>query len=89
MAQRVQDKKPARSGEAQAWLKDNIQEQKKRHAAIQKEINDDLAPQRERWYREFLEIVQTRGFNMNGDIRRVIKAADIPRKPNRPNKVVY
>jgi hypothetical protein len=89
MAKRVQDTKPARSAEAKAWVQENILEQKKRHAAIQKEINEDLAPQREKWYREFLQIVQTKGFNANGDQRRVIKAADIPKKPNRPDKVVY
>jgi hypothetical protein len=89
MAKRVQDQKPARSGEARAWLQDNILEQKKRHAAIQKEMNEDLAPQRERWYREFLEIVQTKGFNANGDQRRVIKPAEVPKKPKRPDRVVY
>lgn len=89
MPRRVQDQKPGRPAEAKAWLQENILEQKKRHAAIQKEMNEDLAPQRERWYREFLEIVQTKGFNANGDQRRVIKAADVPKKPSRPHKVVY
>jgi hypothetical protein len=89
MPKRVQDHKPRPAADAQAWLKDNILEQKKRHAAIQKEMNETLAPQRERWYREFLEIVQTKGFNANGDQRRVIKAADIPKKPKRRDQVVY
>lgn len=89
MAKRVQDQKPARSAEAKAWVQENIVEQKKRHAAIQKEINVDLAAKREVWYREFLAIVQTKGFNANGDQRRVIKPADVPKKPNRPDKAVY
>lgn len=89
MAKRVQDQKPAPTREATAWLKDNVQEQKKRHAAIQKEMNEELAAQREGWYRDFLKIVQTKGFNANGDQRRVIKAADVPKKPGRPDKVVY
>jgi hypothetical protein len=89
MAKRVQDQKPPRSGEAKAWLQDNILEQKKRHAAIQKEMNEDLAPQRERWYREFLEVIQTKGFNVTGDQRRVIKPAEVPKKPKRPDRVVY
>ena len=42
MAKRVQDTKPARSAEAKAWVQENILEQKKRHAAIQKEMNVDL-----------------------------------------------
>jgi len=89
MAKRVQDQKPGPAADVKAWLKENIQEQKQRHAAIQKEMNEDLAPQRERWYREFLEIVQTKGFNANGDQRRVIKAAEVPKKPKRADKVVY
>jgi len=89
MAKRVQDQKPARAAEAKAWVQENVLEQKKRHAAIQKEMNEDLAPQREQWYREFLQIVQAKGFNANGDQRRVIKPAEVPKKPNRPDKVVY
>lgn len=89
MGKRVQDEKPARSTAAQGWVDDNVAEQKKRHAAIRKEINEDLAPQRARWYQEFLEIVRTKGFNFNGDQRQVIKAADLPKKPKRPDQAVY
>ena len=89
MAKRVQDQKPARAAEARAWIQENVLEQKKRHAAIQKEMNEDLAPQRERWYREFLHIVQTKGFNVSGDQRRAIKPAEVPKKPKRPDRVVY
>ncbi|MDP2322412.1 MAG: hypothetical protein Q8N51_00085 [Gammaproteobacteria bacterium] len=89
MAIRVQDQKPARAGEAQAWVDENVREQKKRHAAIQKEMNEDLAAQRAVWYREFLDVIQTRGFNMNGDQRRVIKGDGVPKKPNRPDRAVY
>lgn len=89
MARRVQDQKPPRSKDAAGWVTENVAEQKKRHAAIMKEINEDLAPQRERWYREFLEIIQTRGFNANGDQRVVIKPADVPRKPRRRDQAVY
>ena len=39
MAKRVQDQKPARAAEARAWIQENVLEQKKRHAAIQKEMN--------------------------------------------------
>lgn len=89
MARRVQDERPPRSREADRWVKENIAEQKKRHAAIMKEINEDLAPQRARWYEEFLKIIQTRGFNANGDQRVVIPAKDVPRKPKRPDRAVY
>jgi hypothetical protein len=89
MPKRVQDLKPPRPKQAAAWVSENVTEQKKRHAAIQQEMNVDLAPQRDQWYRDFLAIVQTRGFNANGDQRRVIKAADIPKQPKRPHRVVY
>ena len=72
MAKRVQDVAPPRAADVEKWLKHNIAAQKKRHRAIMKEINDDLAPKRARWYKEFLRIVQTKGFNFNGDNRRKI-----------------
>ncbi len=89
MAKRVQDLKPARKTDIRAWLKENIAEQKKRHAAICKEMNEDLAPQRAKWYQEFLQIVQTRGFNVSGDMRRKITKAEVPKKPRRPDQVVW
>jgi hypothetical protein len=88
MAKRVQDAKPARSKEADAWVKENVAEQKKRYAAIVKE-QDELGPQREKWVDEFLRIVQTKGFNMNGDQRRVIKPSEIAKKPKGKHQVVF
>ena len=88
MAKRVQDVKPARSKETDAWFKENVAEQKKRYAAIVKE-QDDLAPQREKWVEEFLQIIQTRGFNVTGDTRRVIKASEIAKKPKGKHQVVF
>ena len=43
MTKRVQDARPARAKDADAWLKENVAEQKKRYAAIVKE-QDELAP---------------------------------------------
>ena len=88
MAKRVQDTKPARKAEAQSWIKENIAEQKKRYAAIVKE-QDELAPQREKWVAEFLRIVQTRGFTVSGDMKRVIKPSEIARKPKGKHQVVF
>ncbi len=88
MAKRVQDTKPARKVEAQNWVKENIAEQKKRYAAIVKE-QDELAPQREKWVAEFLRIVQTRGFNVSGDMKRVIKPSEIAKKPKGKHQVVF
>lgn len=89
MTRRVQDEKPPRSRDAQAWLAAETEAQAERHAAIQKEMNEDLAPQRERWYRQFLETIQAKGFNANGDQRVRIGKAQVPRKPDRPHRVVY
>lgn len=89
MTRRVQDEKPARGREAEAWVKEEIKEQAQRHAAISKEMNDDLAKQRERWYADFLQIIQTKGFNANGDMRVRIPKADVPKKPKRRDRVVY
>lgn len=88
MPKRVQDVKPPRKADAQAWLRENIAEQKKRYAAIVKEM-DALEKEREKWYAEFLRIIQTRGFNFNGDQRVVIPPKLIPKKPKGRSKVVF
>ena len=88
MAKRVQDKKPNRSKSAMAWLEENIAEQKLRYKAIVKEM-DELAPTRARWYKEFLEICQTRGTNVTGDMRRKIAKHEVPKKPKRKDRVVF
>ena len=89
MSKRVQDTAPPRSTENKTWLKENIAEQKRRHRAIMKEMNDDVAPQRARWYKQFLKDVSTTGFNFNGDMKRVIAKKDLPKQPKRKEKVVY
>ena len=88
MAKRVQDVKPPRNADAQAWFKENVAEQKKRYAAIVREM-DGIEKDREKWYAEFLRIIQTKGFNVNGDMRIVIPARDIPKKPKGRSKVVF
>lgn len=88
MAKRVQDLKPARKADAQAWFKENVAEQKRRYAAIVKEM-DGLEKDREKWYAEFLKIIQTKGFNANGDMRVQIPAKLIPKKPKGKSRVVF
>jgi hypothetical protein len=80
MGKRVQDLRPKRTKEGAAWVKENLAEQKKRYAAIVKE-QDELAPQREKWVADFLQIIQTYGFSVSGDTRRVIKPNEVPKKP--------
>lgn len=77
-----------RSVAEEKWLEQEIAEQRARYEGIVKAM-EDLAPTRDRWYAEFLERIQTRGFNTDGDTRTKIKLADIPVKPNRPHNVVY
>ncbi len=89
MAKRVQDAAPPRPTENVAWLKENIAEQKQRHRSIMKEMNDDLAAQRDKWYKQFLKNVSTTGFNVTGDMKRVIPKSELPKKPKRKDKVVY
>lgn len=77
-----------RSEEEERWLREEIAEQASLYNKIVKAM-DDLAPQRDLWYAEFLERIQTRGFNTDGDMRVKIAPEDIPVKPTRPHKVVY
>jgi len=88
MAKRVQDVRPPRKANAQAWLKENVADQKKRYAAIVKEM-DGLEKDREKWYAEFLRIVSTKGWNVNGDQRMVVAVKDLPKKPKGRSKVVF
>ncbi len=88
MAQRVQDKKPKRNKAAQAWMKENVAEQKKRWKAIFDE-QEALWPKRRKWYAWFLKTIQTQGFNMDGDMRRKITKAELPKEPKRKHNVVY
>lgn len=77
-----------RSAEEEKWLKTEIAEQEARYQGIAKAM-DDLAPQRDIWYEEFFDRIQTRGFSVDGDLRKKIPHEDLPIKPNRPHKVVY
>ncbi|MEM1261048.1 MAG: hypothetical protein AAGH76_01500 [Pseudomonadota bacterium] len=90
MGKHVQDDKPPVTLEAQAWLKEEAAAQEKRYQAIVDE-QTALTPEREKWYAEFLHIVSTRGFNVTGDMRRVITQEELPEKPDRDDamKVVW
>ena len=87
MAKRVQDVAPDRPAKNKAWIKQNITEQKRRHKAIMKEMNVELAPKRVKWYKQFLKDISTTGFNVSGDMKRVIKKNELP-EPRKIDKVV-
>ncbi len=75
--QYVQDDKPAMSAQARAWLDEEIKAQEVRFAAIVAE-QEALTPEREKWYADFLHIIQTKGFNVTGDQRRRHQSAKPP-----------
>jgi hypothetical protein len=82
--QRVQYVKPVRDAEAEAWLQEEISDQQRRYAGIVAEQEGNNA-QRESWYAQFLEIIQTRGFYVTGDVRRLVSKEELPPKPDRPD----
>jgi hypothetical protein len=82
--QRVQDLKPPRVQAGQEWLDAEIADQRLRYEAIVAEMKA-ATPAREEAYAGFLEIVQRKGFNVTGDVRRVIPADEVPEKPDRPD----
>jgi hypothetical protein len=81
--------KHERSREAQAWLKREIAEQKARYRKIEHEMNVTIAKTRERWFDEFLQRIQTRGYNVHFNMLRRIKPEEIPKRPKRKSKVVF
>ena len=81
---RVQAHKPAREVEAQEWLAAELAEQQRRYAGIVAEMAA-ATPAREQAYAGFVEIIQRKGFNVTGDVRRVIPQEEVPGQPDRPD----
>lgn len=86
---KLKEPKPPRTKKVEAWLKQELKEQKARYTKIEQAMNVELAPQREIWYAEFEERIQTRGFNTHADIRRKIKPEELYPRPKRKAKVVF
>lgn len=86
----VQDEKPERSDEVKAWLDEEIAAQQIRYDAIAAEM-EGIQEKRNGWIANFLEIIQNKGFNTNGDLRRKISKEEIPKRPDRPDadKVIW
>ena len=77
MPKRVQDVAPPRPEENRKWVKENIAEQKKRHKAIQKEINVDLAPQLKReTIKDFIQA--THGSHEEISIQKEVEVLKVP-----------
>ncbi|MGI9309377.1 MAG: hypothetical protein ACR2P6_08945 [Gammaproteobacteria bacterium] len=85
---KVQDDAPELSKAQRDWLDKNVAVQKQRHASIVDDM-EQLSAQRDEWIEQFLERLQTRGFNYNCDALRKITKDELPLKPERPFKVVF
>lgn len=87
---RVQDEKPERSKEVKAWMDEEIDAQQARYDSISAEM-EGIQEERNGWIARFLAIIQTKGYNTNGDLRRAITKDEVPERPDRPDadKVVW
>ena len=70
------------------WMRQETREQKGRFRKIVAE-QDALASRRDKWIADFLDRIQTRGFNVHADVLRKIPKEKIPKKPKRKFKVVF
>jgi len=77
-----------KSAEAEKWISDEGAEQEERYNKIVKEM-DDLSEERDVWVEKFFGRIQTRGFNVHYDNRRQIPDEELPKRPDRPFKVVF
>jgi hypothetical protein len=77
-----------RSREAEAWLKKEIAEQKRRYRKIVDE-QEALSPKRDKWIADFLQRIQTSGVHTHYDQMRKVRPEEIPVKPKRKFKVVF
>ena len=85
MAKVIPHKIPAA---VKAWLKKEVELNKKLHKKIAREI-DKLAPIRAKWYENFFERIQTRGYNVHFTDRRQISKNELPKKGRRKDRVVW
>lgn len=79
---------PRFAPQVRKWIDEEIAEQLARYQKIVEEM-EAIEPERERWIREFLERIQTRGYNMHADMLRQIAPEEIPKRPDRKLRVVF
>lgn len=89
MSKKILQSKPKREPEVQAWLDEEVREQRERYEKIARAMNVELAEQREKWIQAFYERIQTTGFYWHADNKRIIKPEEIFQKPDREFKVVF
>jgi ABC-type protease/lipase transport system fused ATPase/permease subunit len=85
---RVQDCAPEPDSATTAWLAQNLAEQQLRHREIVAAMQA-LEPARKRWIADFLERIQRRGYNEDGDSKRRIPRSKLPTARRRRHRVVF
>jgi hypothetical protein len=80
--------KPKMTKDEAAWVKQELAEQVDRYKKIVAE-QEALSPQREKWVKEFLERIQTRGFHAHAANRRVIPKNEVRPRDGRPLQVIF
>ncbi|MER3426663.1 MAG: hypothetical protein C4334_00985 [Pyrinomonas sp.] len=70
------------------WKEEERRAQAERYKRIVADM-EALAPERDRWVEEFFERIQTRGWSFHAGMRRRIPRDQIPKRPDRPWRVVW
>jgi hypothetical protein len=89
MPKNIFKQKPQRDPQVEAWVAEEVAEQRARYEQIAYAMNIELAEQREKWIAEFYERIQTSGCNWHADNKNLVKPEDIYPKPDREFKVVF
>ena len=71
-----------------AFVKQELAEQLERYKKIVQE-QEALTPQREKWTKEFLHRIQTRGYHVHAGMKRVIPKEEIRPRDGRPLQVLF
>ncbi len=80
--------RPKMTKEELAFVKQELSEQIERYNKIVQE-QEALTPQREKWVKEFLHRIQTRGYHVHAGIKRVIPKEEIRPRDGRPLEVIF
>lgn len=80
--------RPKLTKEEQSFVKQELAEQIERYNKIVAE-QEALTPQREKWVKEFLHRIQTRGYHVHAGIKRVIPKNEIRPRDGRPLEVIF
>tara|TARA_B100001094_G_C17691719_1_gene558332 strand:- start:270 stop:548 length:279 start_codon:yes stop_codon:yes gene_type:complete len=80
--------RPEMTEDEKKWFQMELKEQLLRYELIVKQM-DDLTQEREKWCTDFLERIQSRGFHVHAEQKRLIKKEEIRPRDGRPLQVIY